>query len=161
MQYLEQSSAMSYISVTLEQSKLTVEFNAGNRNAREGEQIYFNPIVSGGFEPYSFEWDFGDGATSTEANPNHAYRSDGTYSVSLKVTDDRSNTESSERKDYITVKPGWDAGGVASGAWNGLVGFFRVLANILIWLGIFSPVWIIILVILYFAWWRRRKKTKA
>jgi hypothetical protein len=33
-----------------------------------------------------------------------------------------------------------------------------VLANILIWLGIFSPVWIAVGVILYFAWWRRRKK---
>jgi hypothetical protein len=158
LQYLEQSSAMSYISVTLEQSKLAVEFNASTRNAREGEKIYFNPIVSGGFEPYSYEWDFGDGGTSTEYSPDHAYRSDGAYSVSLKVTDDRGNTESFELKDYITVRPGWDAGGIAGGAWNGLVAFFRVLANILIWLGIFSPVWIIVLVILYFAWWRRRKK---
>ena len=158
MQYLEQSSAMSYISVTLEQSKLAVEFNASTRNAREGEGVQFYTNISGGFEPYSFEWDFGDGATSTEMNPDHTYRADGTYSVSLKVTDDRGNTESFERQDYITVRPGWDAGSIAGGAWNGLVVFFRVLANILIWVGIFSPVWIIILVILYFAWWRRRKK---
>jgi hypothetical protein len=161
MQYLEQSAAMSYISVTLEQSRLTVEFNAGTRNAREGEQVFFSANVLGGFEPYSYEWDFGDGATSTEANPGHTYRADGIYSVSLKVTDDRGTTESAERKDYITVKPGWDAGGVASGAWNGVVVFFRVLANILIWVGYFSIVWIPVLVILYFAWWRRRKKNKA
>ncbi|HJX13518.1 MAG TPA: hypothetical protein VJ377_08330, partial [Dehalococcoidales bacterium] len=60
--------------------------------------------------------------------------------------------------DYITVLPGWSAGNIAGGAWNGLVGFGRVIADIIIWLGIFSPVWIIIGVILYFAWWRRRKK---
>jgi hypothetical protein len=39
MQYLEQSSAMSLIQVTLEQSKLTLEFNASIRNIKEGESI--------------------------------------------------------------------------------------------------------------------------
>ncbi|MGB7989286.1 MAG: PKD domain-containing protein [Candidatus Methylophosphatis roskildensis] len=34
----------------------------------------------------SYFWTFGDGATSTEANPFHTYRKSGTYSVSLKVT---------------------------------------------------------------------------
>jgi hypothetical protein len=161
MQYLEQSSAMSLIQVSLEQSKLTVEFNAGTRNVKEGARVQFFPDISGGFGPYSYAWDFGDGAASTEDSPSHAYKSDGTYTVSLTVTDDRGNTESYEREDYITVLPGWDAGGVAGGAWNVLVGFSRALADIFIWLGIFSPVWIVILVILYFAWWRRRKGKKA
>ena len=81
MQYLEQSSALAFIQVTLEQSKLTVEFNATARNVKEGEKIYFVPTVSGGFTPYSYEWDFGDGQTSTEdsAGPRlperrHLYR---------------------------------------------------------------------------------------
>lgn len=158
MQYLEQSAAMSYIAVDLEQSKLAVEFSAATRNAREGQDIRFTPTVSGGFEPYSYAWYFGDGSTSTESNPRHAYSDDGSYTVSLAVTDDRGNIEYYEREDYITVTPGWSAGSIASGAWKGLTGFFRVLGSIFIWLGIFSPVWIIILVILYFAWWRHRKK---
>jgi hypothetical protein len=74
------------------------------------------------------------------------------------VTDDRGNTESYDREDYITISPGWNAGGIASSAWNGFVGFLRVIADIIIWLGIFSPLWIVILVILYFTWWRKRKK---
>jgi PKD repeat protein len=35
----------------------------------------------------SWEWDFGDGATSTEQNPTHIYTSDGIYTVTLTVTD--------------------------------------------------------------------------
>ncbi len=161
MQYLEESAAMSYIEVSLEQSKLTAEFNATSRTVKEGEKIRFFPEVAGGFAPYSYEWDFGDGDTSTEEAPVYSYKTDGTYTVTLKVTDDRGNTAPYERTDYISVLPGWNAGGIASSAWNGLIGFSRVLADIIIWLGIFSPVWIIILVILYFTWWRKRKKAKS
>ena len=35
----------------------------------------------------SYQWDFGDGDTSTQADPNHTYATAGTYTVSLKVTD--------------------------------------------------------------------------
>ncbi len=158
MQYLEQSSALAFINVSLEQSKLTVEFFADPRTVKEGKKVQFVPTVSGGFSPYSYEWDFGDGETSTEGAPTHAYNSDGTYTVLLKLKDDEGNTADYERKEYITVLSSWDSGNVASSAWNGLVGFFHVIFNIIIWLGIFSPVWIIILVILYFTWWRKRKK---
>jgi PKD repeat protein len=158
MQYLEQSSNLAFINTSLEQSKLAVEFNANTRTVKEGQKVQFIPTISGGFAPYSYEWDFGDGDTSTDGAPAHAYRSDGTYTVTLKLKDDKGNPAEYERKDYITVLSGWDSGNVASSAWNGLVGFFHVILNIIIWLGIFSPVWIIILVILYFTWWRKRKK---
>ena len=35
----------------------------------------------------SYQWDFGDGDTSTQADPNHTFATAGTYTVSLKVTD--------------------------------------------------------------------------
>jgi PKD repeat protein len=158
MQYLEQSSSMSLIQVTLEQSKLSVDFNADTRVVKEGQNIQFYPIISGGFIPYSYKWDFGDETTSTEEQPSHSYKSDGSYTVSLRVTDDRGNTVPYERANYITVLPGWNGGNVASTAWNGLVGFGRIIVDIIIWLGIFSPVWIVIGIIVYFAWWRRKHK---
>jgi len=34
----------------------------------------------------SYSWDFGDGATSTEANPSHTYAGEGLYTVSVTVT---------------------------------------------------------------------------
>jgi hypothetical protein len=160
MQYLEKSSDLAFIQVTLEQSNLAVEFTAAARSVKEGEKILFAPTVSGGFTPYSYEWDFGDGQTSTEDRPVHAYKSDGTYTVALKVTDDRGNTANLSRDKYITVLAGWKAGSTASSAWNGLVGFGHFLVNLIVWLGIFSPVWICVLVILYFAWWRKRKKAR-
>lgn len=36
----------------------------------------------------AWSWDFGEGASSVEQDPGHAYASDGTYTVTLVVTDD-------------------------------------------------------------------------
>ena len=152
---------MSLIQVTLEQSKLEVSLSANKVTAKEGEEIHFFSNVGGGVRPYSYEWDFGDGNTSTDNSPRHKYKSNGTYTVTLTVTDDRGNQDIEKRSDYITVIPGWSAGTIVDGALNGLVTFGRALANVAIWLGIFSPVWIIAGLILYFAWWRRRRKKQV
>ena len=40
-------------------------------------------------EIVSWEWDFGDGNTSTQQNPSHRYADNGTYIVKLTVTDDK------------------------------------------------------------------------
>ena len=51
----------------------------------------------------SWEWDFGDGETSTEKNPQHLFTSSGYYTVQLKVSDgDNDNIEIKE--DYIYVE---------------------------------------------------------
>jgi len=53
---------------------------------------------------------------------------------------------------------GWSALETLKSAVRGLATFGKVLANIAIWLVIFSPVWIIILVVvLYFTRWRKKK----
>ncbi|AXG81230.1 ThuA domain-containing protein [Streptomyces paludis] len=38
-------------------------------------------------DPLTYAWDFGDGGTSTEANPTYKYRTNGTYTARLTVTD--------------------------------------------------------------------------
>ncbi|MFC1981199.1 DUF4349 domain-containing protein [Chloroflexota bacterium] len=158
MQYLERTSATSLINVRLEQAALDVNFSASKKTVKVGQDVYFSPNIAGGISPYSYEWDFGDGNTSTDTAPNHNYKSVGSYTVSLEVTDDRGNTDIKTREAYIGVLPGWSAGNIASSAWNGFVIFGQVLADIFIWIGIFSPVWIVIIGILYLTWWRRRKK---
>ncbi|MFC1988071.1 DUF4349 domain-containing protein [Chloroflexota bacterium] len=160
MQYLERTSATSLITVRLEQSGLSLKSYASNARLKVREPVRFYAEISGGFAPYSYEWDFGDGTTSTDEAPTHAYKAAGSYTISLTVTDDRGNTESETRTDYITVLPGWSAGNIASSAWNGLVTFGHVLVNILIWAGIFSPVWIVIGGIVYWQVRRRRKKAQ-
>lgn len=158
MQYLERTSETSLIEVILEQSKLDVKLTANSRSVKEGEDIWFNAEIAGGFAPFGYEWDFGDGNTSTGESPRYSYDSPGTYTITLTVVDDQGNSNSDVREQYITVLPGWSAGSVASSAWNGLVTFGQVVTNILIWLGIFSPVWILIGGILYWRLRRRRKK---
>ena len=49
--------------------------------------IIFNGSATGGASPYSFNWSFGDGGTSTGANTTHAYTTSGSYNVTLAVSD--------------------------------------------------------------------------
>ncbi len=51
----------------------------------------FNQTTSG-TAPYSYLWSFGDGVTSTLANPIHTYTFSGSYPVSLRVIDATSDT---------------------------------------------------------------------
>ena len=52
----------------------------------------------------SHEWAFGDGGTSTEANPAHVYQGSGRYTVTLTVTDD--NAQSSTATQQVEVDDG-------------------------------------------------------
>ena len=49
----------------------------------------------------SYEWDFGDGTTGTGFQVSHAYACDGTYDVTLTVTDSAGNSDSHKIKAYI------------------------------------------------------------
>ena len=158
MQYLERTSSTSLLNIQLEQSKLQVDFSASNNIIKVGQAIRFIPEVAGGFYPYNYEWDFGNNHTSNDVSPLYSYNSKGTYTVTLTITDDQQNTITKVREEYITVQPGWSAGSTAGKAWNGLVTFGRILANIFIWLGIFSPIWIIGGGIGY---WIHRRRKKA
>jgi len=158
MQYLERTSATSLIEIRLEQARLDVQFTAHKARPKEGEEVHFASQRAGGFAPYSYQWDFGDGNTSTAEFPTHSYKAAGSYTVSLQVTDDRGNTHTETRTDYITVLPGWQVGTVATGARSALVGFGHVMVTVAIWLGIFSPLWLVIGGILYWRYRRRRKK---
>jgi PKD repeat protein len=53
----------------------------------------------------AWQWDFGDGNTSTLQNPTHKYGDDGTYTVSLTVIDDDTATNLSEKLIHILNVP--------------------------------------------------------
>ena len=52
----------------------------------------------------SYAWTFGDGATSTAANPSHTFASGGTYTVTLRVTDNQ-GAQSTTASQNVTVTP--------------------------------------------------------
>ncbi len=66
-----------------------VEFDAADSVSTAGITSYF--------------WEFGDGQTSTRANPTNTYAAPGVYTVSLTVTDTNGLTDKATRENLITV----------------------------------------------------------
>ena len=61
---------------------LTVNFSSAGSEDADGDDL-------------TFSWDFGDGATSTEANPTHTFTTAGTFNVRLTATDSTGKSGSS------------------------------------------------------------------
>jgi hypothetical protein len=142
----------------MEEAVLALKFNSSRVSAGTNDPVTFTCEVIGGFAPYNYYWDFGDGNTSVEKAPSHAYKSSGTYTIMLRVTDDKGYTNTLTRDAYITIVSSWKPGNIAHNAWSGLGTFGRGLVNFLIWIGIFSFVWVPVgLIIWYFGFHRRHK----
>jgi hypothetical protein len=76
----------------------------------------------------------------------------------LERTSDMALIEINLQKTRPISGTGWSALETLKSAIRGFTAFGKALANIVIWLAIFSPVWIIILVVvLYFTRWRKKK----
>jgi len=54
----------------------------------------------------SWQWDFGNGTTSTLQNPLITYNAAGIFTVTLRVVNDKGCTKTITRPGYITVTPG-------------------------------------------------------
>jgi Cysteine protease len=69
--------------------------------------VFFTDKSSG--SPTSWNWDFGDGATSTDKNPTHQYLEEGSYTVKLTVTNAVGNntvTKTNYVKATTSTRPG-------------------------------------------------------
>ena len=83
--------AVAASNVTSGPAPLTVNFSsAGSRDPDGGAITYL--------------WTFGDGSTSSSANPAHTYTTPGTYTATLKVTDP-SGATATNQVNNITVTP--------------------------------------------------------
>jgi PKD repeat protein len=61
--------------------------------------------TSTGATTTSWSWDFGDGASSPQQNPTHAYTTPGSYSVSLTTFVGPSQTDTLVKNGFISVDP--------------------------------------------------------
>ncbi len=55
--------------------------------------------------PTAWEWKFGDGSESQSQNPNHTYRHEGSYDVTLKVTNAQGSDTKTQSACIIATKP--------------------------------------------------------
>jgi len=53
-----------------------------------------------------FYWDFGDGETSTEVRPEHAYKKDGTFTITLIASNEFGCRDTTQQVDAVIVKKG-------------------------------------------------------
>jgi PKD repeat protein len=65
-------------------------------------EVVFTCTPEDGTPPYTFEWDFGDGGTSTEQNPVHQYTTPGVYNGTL-IPMDSVGTTNTQYIPTITV----------------------------------------------------------
>ena len=77
----------------------TANFNSNVTSTCDGV-INFNDISTGA--PDSWEWDFGDGGTSTQQNPTYTYLANGVYTVTL-IASNSSGSDTLIQSNYITV----------------------------------------------------------
>jgi PKD repeat protein len=65
-------------------AKPGAEFTADQRLGTAPLTVKFTDLSTG--SPTTWAWDLGDGSTSTDQNPTHVYKLEGSYDVSLTVT---------------------------------------------------------------------------
>jgi PKD domain/Secretion system C-terminal sorting domain len=75
-------------------------------------ELWIWNLSSGGSGPFSYTWDFGDGTSSTDQFPTHAYANNGPYNLCLTVNDGNGCT--STYCDSVSVD--------SDGLLNGLLG---------------------------------------
>lgn len=77
------------ITYTTGNHKPIANATADNEKGIEPHTVHFSSAGSSDpdNDPITYLWNFGDGATSTEANPTHTYVNKGTYIVELSVSD--------------------------------------------------------------------------
>jgi len=90
-------SQLITVSNPLPISQLSVGFDYQPRSVTTATTVTFTASVTGGTFPYNYQWDLGDGATSSGANTSHLYAYSGTYAIRLTVTDNSGQSYSTSQ----------------------------------------------------------------
>ncbi|MDX8549241.1 PKD domain-containing protein, partial [Methanospirillum purgamenti] len=96
----DKKTETDYISVTGDIPPPVAMFEATPLSGSAPLEVKFTDLSIG--PPTSYIWDFGDGATSTDANPAHVYSSGGSFTVKLTVKNS-GGSHTMTRENYISV----------------------------------------------------------
>jgi len=98
------SHSLTKSSFITAQKAPNASFSATPRNGQAPLTVQFTDLSDPGSAPItSWQWNFGDGTTSNDRNPFHAYTSPGRYTVTLQV-DTAVGGDSATQVNYITVE---------------------------------------------------------
>ncbi len=85
---------------------ISVDFIADTFYGEEPVSVQFSDLSYAETGPItSWDWDFGDGNTSLEMDPQHTYIEDGLYTVTLQVADQFGITSFTKKTDYLHILP--------------------------------------------------------
>jgi PKD repeat protein len=84
-----------------------IEFGCNVRKACQGEEVEFQS--TNGPKTGSYLWNFGDGHFSDDINPKHKFSKSGHYDVSLSITSDNGQINTTVVNDMITIEEAPDA----------------------------------------------------
>ncbi|MDD1705698.1 MAG: PKD domain-containing protein [Methanoregulaceae archaeon] len=96
------SGGITNLDLNVEEIPLSADFSGNPTAGYVPLAVQFTDLSTGFHDEWS--WDFGDGGSSSSANPSHIYHDTGTYTVMLEVRDSSDGTSSTKtRSGYITV----------------------------------------------------------
>ena len=98
-------------------------------NQTEGAAPLTVQFNASGISPVSWEWDFGDGSTSTEQNPVHIYLNTGYYTVTLNVTSSNGQKRTMRFTRYIKVYNPPVSSFTANTSWGTVPGAVSAIYN--------------------------------
>ncbi|MCI0438317.1 MAG: PKD domain-containing protein, partial [Chloroflexi bacterium] len=158
-----------------------IEVFAGNsKTADEGEEVEFSGSFTrpAGLRDLTYRWDFGDGTPPAEGSlaegvtnaiATHVYSDHRpfTYTATLTIEaeSDAGPVEASSQLSVFVAEAegwaiaGWNAGATGKDAVRALSGVGQGLATFLIWLAIFSPIWVLLIGGVFVIRQRRRRST--
>lgn len=101
------SAEQSLLSGKTTKADNVIEFACNVRKACQGEEVEFQ--TTNGPKSGSYLWNFGDGHFSDEINPKHKFSKAGHYDVSLSITSDNGQINTTVVNDMITIEEAPDA----------------------------------------------------
>jgi PKD repeat protein len=127
------SSDPSVTSATITAPPMNIAPTANPGGPYEGEPgiaVDFDGSMSSdpNGDPITYSWDFGDGSMGDGVTPSHAFATDGSYDITLTVTDDQGAMSTATTTATIATPPAnspptADAGGPYSGTTGSTVSF--------------------------------------